>query len=196
MRCVRPQRSGNGQVAAALLTREDAIVAGRAAAYLHDLPGFRQGRPVLIVGATGNARSPLATVIRSVFDLIERDRVRGFEITAEADTIVTLARDHSAYDLERVVDEVMGTWLLLCPEARRRRGPEPPLARAAQAPPHHRGPTARGIPTADLRTGTSPLSPGRRSRNPPDHQAAAVPLREGRRHGGPVHTGVEAHRRR
>jgi hypothetical protein len=96
------------QMAAALLTREGAIVAGRAAAYLHDFPGFRQGRPIIMVGSTGNARSPLATVIRSrYFDLIERDRVRGFETSAEADTIVTLAKDHSANDLERVVDEVL-----------------------------------------------------------------------------------------
>jgi hypothetical protein len=96
------------QMAAALLTREGAIVAGRAAAYLHDLPGFRQSRPTIMVGPTGNARSPLATVIRSrYFDLIERDRVRGFETSAEADTIVTLAKDHSGNDLERVVDEVL-----------------------------------------------------------------------------------------
>jgi hypothetical protein len=95
-------------MAAALLTREGAIVAGRAAAYLHDFPGFRQGRPIIMVGSTGNARSTLATVIRSrYFDLIERDRVRGFETSAEADTIVTLAKDHSANDLERVVDEVL-----------------------------------------------------------------------------------------
>ncbi|HEU4894673.1 MAG TPA: type IV toxin-antitoxin system AbiEi family antitoxin domain-containing protein [Acidimicrobiia bacterium] len=96
------------QMAAALLTKEGAIVAGRAAAYLHDLPGYRQGRPIIMVRATGSARSPLATVIRSrYFDLIERARIRGFETSAEADTIVTLARDESANDLERVVDEVL-----------------------------------------------------------------------------------------
>jgi very-short-patch-repair endonuclease len=60
------------------------------------------------VGMTGNARSPLASVIRSrYFDRIERDRIRGFEATGEADTIVTLARDRDIRALERIVDEVL-----------------------------------------------------------------------------------------
>lgn len=96
------------QVAAALLTQPGSVVAGRSAAYLHGFPGCRAGRPVIMVGRSGNARSPLASVIRSTyFDLIERTRVRGFEVTGEADTIVTLARSHSPYALERIVDDVL-----------------------------------------------------------------------------------------
>jgi hypothetical protein len=96
------------QTAAALLTREGSVVAGKSAAYLHGFPGFRPGRPVIMVGATGNARSPLATVIRTkYFDRIERVRLRGFETTGEADTIVTLARDHDSQALARIVDEVL-----------------------------------------------------------------------------------------
>lgn len=96
------------QVSAGLLTRESSVVAGRSAAYLHGFPGFRPGQPVIMVGPTGNARSALATVIRTkYFDRIERVRIRGFETTGEADTIVTLARDHDARSLERIVDEVL-----------------------------------------------------------------------------------------
>lgn len=96
------------QMAAALLTREGSIAAGRSAAHLHEFPGYRPGRPVIMVGPTGNARSPLATVIRTkYFDAVDRVRVRGFETTAEADTIVTLARDHNRSHLERIVDEVL-----------------------------------------------------------------------------------------
>jgi hypothetical protein len=96
------------QMAAGLLTREGSVVAGGSAAYLHGFPGFRPGRPVIMVGPTGNAQSPLATVIRTkYFDRIERVRIRGFETTGEADTIVTLARDHDTASLERIVDEVL-----------------------------------------------------------------------------------------
>lgn len=88
--------------------REGSVVAGKSAALLHGFPGFRPGRPVIMVRPTGNARSSLATVIRTkYFDQVERVRRRGLETTGEADTIVTLARDHDAPTLERVVDEVL-----------------------------------------------------------------------------------------
>jgi len=96
------------QMAAAVLSQTGAIAAGRSAAYLHGLPGFRPGRPTIMVGPTGSARSRLASVIRSkYFDRIERVLIRGFETTGEADTIVTLARDHHQRDLERFVDELL-----------------------------------------------------------------------------------------
>jgi hypothetical protein len=96
------------QMAAALLTREGSIAAGHSAAYLHGFPGFRPGRPVIMVPTTGNARSPLASVIRTMhYDSVERVRVRGFVTTSEAETIVTLARDQSHGQLERIVDEVL-----------------------------------------------------------------------------------------
>jgi very-short-patch-repair endonuclease len=61
-----------------------------------------------MVGLEGNARCSLATVIRSkYFEEVARTRVRGFETTAEADTIVTLARNHTGDTLERLVDEVL-----------------------------------------------------------------------------------------
>lgn len=96
------------QMGAALLSRDGSLAAGRSAAYLHDFPGFRPGRPVIMVGTDGNARSPIATVIRSkFFDQVERVRIRGFEATGEADTIVTLARYVPPTQLVRIVDELL-----------------------------------------------------------------------------------------
>lgn len=94
------------QVAAALLTRPGSIVAGRAAAHLHEFPGFAQGRPVIMVDPSTNARSPLAKVIRSTcFDQVERVRRRGFPATSEEETVLTLARELDVAALERVIDE-------------------------------------------------------------------------------------------
>jgi len=96
------------QVAAALLTREGAIVAGRAAAVLHQFEGFAPGRPVPMTGLDGNARSPLAKVIRSQrFHEIGRVRKHGFVVTDEAETVMTLAREMSETRLERLVDEIL-----------------------------------------------------------------------------------------
>lgn len=96
------------QMAAALLTREKAIVAGRSAAYIHGFPGFGPGRPVIMVVAGGNARSPLARVIRSHrFDEVGRVRKRGFELTDEAETVLNLAPSLDAKRLEALVDHLL-----------------------------------------------------------------------------------------
>lgn len=96
------------QMAAALLTKRDAIVAGRAAAYLHAFDGFNAPRPVIMIDRSQNATTPLARVIRSSrFDEVGRVRRRGFIVSDEAETVMTLARDLSSDQLERVVD-----WLL------------------------------------------------------------------------------------
>lgn len=94
------------QMAAALLTRPGSIVAGRSAAYLHGLVGFRPGRPVIMIGTAGNARSELAQVIRSTaFASVERVRIRGFEVTGPAETAVVIARELSQDSLETVIDD-------------------------------------------------------------------------------------------
>lgn len=96
------------KMAAALLTRENAIVAGRSAAYLHRFNGFEPGRPVILTGLTANARSPLARVIRSQrFDEVRRTRKRGFIVTDEAETVMSLARDLGEARLESLVDETL-----------------------------------------------------------------------------------------
>lgn len=96
------------QVAAAVLTREGSIVAGRSAAHIHEFPGFGPGRPVIMIGPGGNARSPIARVIRSDrFRDVGRVRKRGFVVTNEAETIMTLAPDLDHDRLEALVDYVM-----------------------------------------------------------------------------------------
>lgn len=96
------------QMAAGLLTREEAIVAGRSAAYLHTFNGFKTSRPVVMTGLTANARSPLARVIRSHrFEQVGQVRKRGFVVTDEAETVMTLARDLAEERLEALVDELL-----------------------------------------------------------------------------------------
>lgn len=96
------------QMAAALLTREGAVVAGPSAAYLHDFEDFGPGRPVVMIGSVGNARSPLARVIRSErFRDVGVVRKRGFVVTDEAETVMTLAGQMPEDRLEALVD-----WLL------------------------------------------------------------------------------------
>lgn len=96
------------QMAASLLTRPGSIVAGRAAGHLHGFEGFGPTRPVVMVGTDGNARSPLARVIRSQrFGELATVRRRGFPVTSEAETIMTLARDLDPDRLEALVDWVL-----------------------------------------------------------------------------------------
>jgi very-short-patch-repair endonuclease len=96
------------QVSAALLARRGSIVAGRSAAFLHDWAGFRPVRPVIMVGPTTNARSPLARVIRSGhFNDVPWVRRRGFPDTDEVETIVTMARELPIDQLERIMDNAL-----------------------------------------------------------------------------------------
>lgn len=96
------------QMAVALLTREGAVVAGQSAAYLHGFEGFGPGRPVIMIGSDGNARSPLARVIRSErFRDVGVVRRGGFIVTDEAETVMTLAAGMGADRLEALVD-----WLI------------------------------------------------------------------------------------
>lgn len=96
------------QMAAALLTREGSIVAARSAAFLHEFDGFGPGRPVIMVGPDGNARSPLAKVIRSErFDDVAVVRRKGFRVTDEAETVMSLAAELDQDRLEALVDSLL-----------------------------------------------------------------------------------------
>lgn len=96
------------QMAAALLTREGSIAAGRSAAHLHGFDAFGPGRPVIMIGSDGNARSPLARVIRSErFHDVGRVRKRGFVVTDEAETVMTLAAELDRDPLEGLVDSLL-----------------------------------------------------------------------------------------
>lgn len=93
------------QVAAAVLSRPDAIVTGVTAATLLGFDGFRPGRVEIVVPPVGNARSPLAHVVRSQwFSEIGRVRADGFEVTNEPETMLVLAGRLPADRLERVLD--------------------------------------------------------------------------------------------
>lgn len=101
------------QMAAAVLSRPGSLVAGRSAAYLHQLPGFRPSHPTIMVGPTGNARSPIATVIRAkAFPGVERVSIGGFEVSGPADTVITLARDLDRDRLASVIDDGIAGRLL------------------------------------------------------------------------------------
>ena len=96
------------QMAAALLTKPGSIVAGRAAAYVLGFPGFNECRPVIMVSRDTSARSPLAKVVRSLrFEDVATVRRSGFEVTDEAETVMTLARDLSEERLESLVDDLL-----------------------------------------------------------------------------------------
>lgn len=96
------------QLASAILSRQGSIVAGRSAAYLHGLRDFNPSHPTIMIGPTGNARSPIATVIRSkTFSEVHRVCLRGFEVSGLADTLVSLARDLDRNRLESLLDDCL-----------------------------------------------------------------------------------------
>jgi very-short-patch-repair endonuclease len=96
------------QLSASVLSRPDALVAGRSAAYLHEFPGYGPGRPEIMVPTNGNARSPLARVIRSrYFHDIDAVRLGGFLVTGASETLVTISAKASVEHLEHLVDECL-----------------------------------------------------------------------------------------
>lgn len=95
-------------LAALVLSRPKAVVAGGAAAYLHGLRGFGRGRPTILVPASSNTRSRLGRVIRAqLFDQIGTVRVSGFEVTTVAETLLHLARELEPIRLEEVFDDAL-----------------------------------------------------------------------------------------
>lgn len=120
---------------AAIVSRPIALAAGRSAGYLHHFPGFRPGRPEVLVPFQGNARSPLARIIRSRhFDRIATVRIDGFPCTSIAETVLTLSLRESAQTIERVVDDRIAAGVLRIPDF------DPILERLLEA-------RQRGLPT-------------------------------------------------
>lgn len=96
------------QVWVALLSRPEAVVGGRAAAFLHGLRGFRECQPVIVVPGSANARSQIARVIRSeYFHELEVQKVKGFPTTSIPETVLALAGDLSKFTLENLVDDLI-----------------------------------------------------------------------------------------
>lgn len=95
-------------LAAAVLSRPKAIVAGLAAAYLHGIRGGVRGRPVIVVPASANARSPISRVIRHAnFSLIDTVMISGFITTSVAETLVLLGRDLPRPKIEAAFDDAL-----------------------------------------------------------------------------------------
>lgn len=102
---------------AAIVSRPAALAAGRSAGYLHDFPGFRPGRPEILIPFHGNARSPLARVIRSRhFDRVATVHIDGLPCTSIAETVLTLSLRENAQTIERVVDDRIAAGVLRIPD--------------------------------------------------------------------------------
>ncbi|MFZ0015533.1 MAG: type IV toxin-antitoxin system AbiEi family antitoxin domain-containing protein [Acidimicrobiia bacterium] len=96
------------QLSIAVLSRPSAIVGGASAAFLHGFPGFNKNKPVIVVPGSSNARSSIARVVRAEhFDQLEVVRVRGFETTSVAETLLGLAPDIAGRRLESLIDDLL-----------------------------------------------------------------------------------------
>lgn len=96
------------QLAAAVLSRERAIVSGQSAACLHGLDGIRRGRPEITVPAGANRRSPLARVVRSRwFDELGIRQKAGFTVTSPAETLLSLAGSLPVERVESLLDDAI-----------------------------------------------------------------------------------------
>ena len=99
---------GRRQLWAAYLSRPEALVGGRSAAHLLGFPGVGPSRPEILLPFSGNARSPLARIIRSRhYGLISHQPVDGFEVTTRAETVFTLGFTNPPTSIERWVDGLM-----------------------------------------------------------------------------------------
>lgn len=93
------------QLRAALLGNPESVAAGRSAANLLGIDGFRPSRPEILMPFDGNGRSDIARVIRSRhFDQISTKPVRDFVVTTVAETILTLSLREHPGTVERIID--------------------------------------------------------------------------------------------
>ena len=90
---------------AAVLGTPDAAVGGLAAAHLLAFAGFAPGRPEIVVGPTGNARSAIAVVRR--YESPALTTVDGLAITTPAQTLFDIASRVTIDRLERTVDDLL-----------------------------------------------------------------------------------------
>jgi hypothetical protein len=94
------------QLKIAELGAKDAAIAGRAAAALHGLTGFRPSRPEIAVPLTTRSRSTLADVHR--YAGARTTTVKGFRVTTIAQTLFDIAaRRTDPWRLERAMDDAL-----------------------------------------------------------------------------------------
>jgi very-short-patch-repair endonuclease len=98
------------ELMAAVLTHPQAILSGRAAASLHELPGFRRRPPEITVPWSASGRCGIATVHRTqhLSDL-ETVEVDGIRVLRVAETIFDIAHRTAPSHLERVTDHALLT---------------------------------------------------------------------------------------
>lgn len=93
------------QLKIAELGTRDAAIAGRAAAALHELTGFRPGRPEIAVPLTVTSRSKFAVVHR--YAGARTTTVKGLRVTTIAQTLFDLAARVAPWTLERGMDDAL-----------------------------------------------------------------------------------------
>jgi len=93
------------QLKVAELGTRDAAIAGRAAAVLHGLTGFRPGRPEIAVPLTVTTRSKFATIHR--YAGAQTTTVKGFRVTTIAQTLFDLSGWVPPWTLERAMDDAL-----------------------------------------------------------------------------------------
>ena len=95
---------------AATLSRPFAVVGHSSAGRLLGLGELRPSRPTIIVPKGSNVRSGIARVIESdQFDRLSLTRLGGFTVTTVPETLLTLAADYPASDLESIFDDALLT---------------------------------------------------------------------------------------
>ncbi len=95
------------QLMIALLGTHDAAVGGRSAAVVHSFPGFRPGRPEIVVPLTVTCRSKVAITHR--YAGAKLTKVDGWRVTTVAQTLSDLASLTSPWALERAMDDQLLT---------------------------------------------------------------------------------------
>jgi hypothetical protein len=90
----------------AVLAEPQAVVSHRAAAALHDLLGYRPGRPEITVPPGANARGRLAIVHRGID--VRTTTIRGIPAVTVAQTIVDLAQVSSAAKVSAALSDRVG----------------------------------------------------------------------------------------
>lgn len=103
------------QLKIAELGTRDAAIAGRSAAVLHGLTGFKPGRPEICVPLTTRSTSKVAIVHRYAGARLMT--VKGFRCTTIAQTLFDLAAQRTApWALERAIDDAILAKLLTVAE--------------------------------------------------------------------------------
>ena len=105
------------QLRAAHLSRPDALVTGRSAARLEGFANVAPSKPEILIPFTGNARSPLARVVRSRhYDLVAHKPIDGMRVTTLPETLLILGYTNPPGLIERWIDDLIAGYRLSAAE--------------------------------------------------------------------------------